>query len=330
MFKYLCVVIGLFFYGETSKSMDVCEDARLMPMISYDQSGLYPIENYCVMHSLYKEKIKKYMAHGVDTLVINSGEWGKRDVIQSGRVKLNIAQLTDDNTSGEITIRAEKNIFPYIAVVHQGARFEIGLRRMDQVAHLFKDIIIFVALKNYEKIETHNAVDTTFLSSIKSEKLYLSVTSGATMHVPSVYAKIVELLVEGDNSLLKAQDDTCFKVEDLLLMYRTGSSLIDLTVETKLLQAHSNDKGDISLKGIATEQELFLHEGSLFALELDSKKIRMAQGAGTGQLEVCAQESIKGFVSNKSAYDTTYRIPHKNPIVLHLLEDAQWKARFIK
>jgi hypothetical protein len=329
MFKILCVVIGLFFYGGTIKSMDTCNDARLVSIISHEQYG--PMGNYCARRSLDKEKTKKYMAHGVDTIVIDSGEWGKNDVIKSGRVKLKIAQLTDDNASGEvITIQAEKNILPYIAVNHQGAHFEIGLRRMDQMVHFSKDIIILVALNNYKKIKTDNAVDTTFLSPIKSEKLHLSVTSGATMQAPSLYAKTVELFVEGDNSLLKADNDTCFKVDDLLFMYCTGSSAIDLTVETKLLQAHSNGKGNISLKGIATEQELFLHEGSLCALELASKKIRMAQGAGTGKLEVCAQESIRGFVSKKSAYDTTYRIPDKNSILLSLLEDAQWKARFIQ
>jgi hypothetical protein len=310
-------VIGLFFCSGTIKSMDdYRSDVNHMSAITWSghEAEVIDFVKNSIVTQESKEKTKKHVAQGVDSIVINgcTGENGM------SRMQVRIAQISDDNQAEELTIQADKNSFSYIIVNHDGAHLDIGLRLPDQAICPSRDIVIFLALKKYAKIVTNNYVDTTFLSPINSENLHISVASGATMRLPSIKARTIELLVK-ENSSLVAQDKARLKAKDLLFIYREGSSKIELGVKTKLLQVQSNGKGAITLKGVATKQELRFLEGSLFAMGLKSEEVRMAVVKGSGEIELCA-ESVKGVVPVKSNYDITCCVPSKDSLCIYPAE----------
>ena len=310
------VVTGLFFCSMI-KSMNTCSSDYL-PLAclgGYDTEIIHYNKDVVVKQPS-KEKIKKYAMQGIHTITIDGASC--QEVAQWGRMKVEITQIPEDSLE-QLVICAEKDIFRRIIKNKNISCLEIGLHRSDEPVCSCKDIVMRLKLKNLVKIVTNNCVDTIFLSPIRSEKLHISVALGATMQLPFIRAKTIELLVK-ENSSLIAQDDARLKAKDLLFIYREGSSKIELGVKTKLLQAQSNGKGAIILKGVATEQELRFLEGSLFAMGLQSKEVRMEVVAGVGEVELCA-DSVKGVMSVKSNYDITYCAPSKDSLCIYPAEE---------
>lgn len=316
MFYVFFAVAGLFFYGGTIKSMESYRSDMPIATWGGHETEIIDFVMDSIITNQSKEKTKKYAVQGVDTIIINGGKAGENGI---GRMQVKIAQISDDNRAEELTVQADENNFSHVVVNHDGACLDIGLRLSDQAVYPSRDIVIFLVLKKYAKIVTNNDIDTTFFSPIKSEKLHISVASGATMRLPSIRAKTIELLVK-EKSSLAAQENARLKAKNLLFMYREGNSTIELAVKTKLLQAQSNGKGAITLKGIATNQELRFLEGSLFAMGLQSKHVKMSLVAGSGEIELSAKDSIKGFISVKSNYETTYCVPSQDSLQLYRTE----------
>lgn len=290
MLNFFCAILLLFFCDGMIKSMEACTDISLMPIINCDQYN--SIHNYHIAHPVDSKIIKKYAAHGVDTLFIDGSKRGEKD---GGRIKLNIVQLTDDNASEEVIVQTEKNISSFVIVNHNGADLEIGLRPTDHMSS--KDILIYIALKKYAKIVTKSYVDLT-LSMIKADKIHLEVEDNC--------------LVTTDTQL----------IADSLLINNKGKSHVDLTINTKLLWVNNDNEGTIILNGVATEQDIVLFNGVFDGYNVESEQAFIALGDGAGKICVSANKQITGYLSEKSKHDTTYHIP-VSAIYLELLDSIQ-------
>jgi hypothetical protein len=278
MVHFVFAMIGLFSCG-AMYSMEACNDARLMPMVSYDQYNI--MHDYHITCPINTKITKRYAAHGVDTVVIDGGKHG----IQDGeRIKLTMSQITDDHTPEEIIIQTEKHIAPCITVNHNGAYLEVGLRPIDHIIFSLKDILIHIALKKYAKIVTSNYVDTT-LSMIQAEKIYLEVE---------------------DNCAITTENNTQL-IANYLAVNNKGKSNIDLCVDTQLLHVNNDHEGIIVLSGCATEQDIVLFDGSFDGHDIKSEKASVVIGDGGGKIFINARKQITGCLSQKSKHDITFR-----------------------
>ena len=324
MVYFLCVAVGLFVYSGTVNAMEVKQvDSYSMPT---DYFGGHLIQRFYGYFSSSvldenKDDIKKYPAQGITTVLVKGHKGG-------ARIKLNITQITDENLLEEAVIYADKNILHSVLLNRDGDVLDIGLSQLDHVTD--RNIEINLALKNYTKIVTHD-VDTAFFSPIKSDALHISLSSDANMSLPSIKAKTIELLVK-DKSVLKVDSNALVAAEDLIFIDKEGLASIALAVETKLLQAQSRGNGDMSLQGVATEQQLLLCEGSYFAFALKSQNIRIAKGVGKkgNLIQLCAQELISGYTLQKTNYDAEFNVPFGYAIQISPITEDLWVSKFIQ
>jgi len=137
------------------------------------------------------------------------------------------------------------------------------------------------------------------------------------------------IFIDG-NSSVGMQDKACINAKYLLFIYRQDLAKILLAIETEWLQLQSRGKGEATLQGTATKQELLLCQGSFFGKNLKSETIRMAQGIGheDSKIELWAEDSISGFILPTSKYDTTFRAPGIGAIEFSAMGQDVWDKRF--
>jgi len=268
------------------------------------------------------KEARTYKVHDIDIFSLRD----ERPVLSTSKrrkIVLKVGQIMDGIPEEELCIRADKKVFPYITVDPQGIDIIIGLGAPTDVEELSKKIIISVGLKKYAKLVTNGYIDTCFFSSIKADKLHIGLAAEAIIQLPLMQAHHID--IDASDCSKVTMQDKAQLVADFLSIARVGNSNVVLTVETKLLQAINNGDGKLIVDGSADEQRLDLREGSFLAFALKSDIIRMMIRNAMGEIQLYADELIKGTVSFKTQHDVTYCIHNKNSIQMHSEEDILQK-----
>ena len=247
------------------------------------------------------ERSKTYDATGIRTIIVDRG--CQESTAGYGRVQLKITQVSKDQDE-KLIIYADDNLFPYIIVNNRENNISLGLYAPGQYIKPSREIIIFSALKNYDRIVTHGFVDTHFLSSINGGKLACEIASESMMHMPSMKVNQIALQVM-DNAHVKMQENVELSA-DIISIVRKNKAQVELKIKTNLLQVENNGDGCIALSGTAQEQQLYLENGSFLAQDLKSQVIRPIMRNGKGDIKVTGLDLIQGTMSLNEQHDITY------------------------
>ena len=302
------VMASLLFCSETVTCMELVNGSPRRMFLAGDD------DQRAVLVGSGKEVIRKYKKlNGVDTIAINGGS----HCGASGRIQLNITQVTNADTSEKVVIYADDNVLPYFMVTQRDNCLDIELSALNQKVRPSKAIVIAMALKKYSTITTRKYVDTVFLSPIQSDSLTVLLSSQVRMYMPSICAKKIHIELEDDSELIGGKKDIL--VADSLSINNKGSASARLAVKTEFLHVNNRGKGNLVLEGTATKQDLVLFEGSFCAGDLESERILVSVGKGLGSVQLWAKECISGISSRESQHEMEFAVPSRSSISLSVV-----------
>jgi len=157
--------------------------------------------------------------------------------------------------------------------------------------------------------------------SIKAHKneLRIYLAAESTVQLPLLQAKRIDIDI-ADSSKVTMQDKALLTA-DFISIVKKGNADVFLAIQTKLLQVTNDGGGTLTIKGKADEQKLDLAQGSFLAFDLKSKIIRAIIRNAHGEIELFADELIKGILSLKTKHNVTFNIDSDDAIQLQGLED---------
>jgi hypothetical protein len=256
------------------------------------------------------EKISRYDAQDVDTILVQGG--CHRDIVAGkyDRIKINFTQASDGQKE-DVVIKMDDNIAPYMMVEQQNNQLKIDFKPLNETLKNSKHIEIAVALKKYARIELTHGVDVAFFSSVKADDLELSLSSEVSMKLPIITAKKLLLEVEDNVDVVvdEADKENTQIIADVIKIYNKGKAQVNFAINAGLLHVHTENKGVVVLSGVATKQDIVLFTGTFNGRNIQSKEAHIALCDGSGEMWVAAEHAVKGFCSMKSKHNTTYTMP---------------------
>lgn len=255
------------------------------------------------------EKISRYGAKGVDTVMVKGCYHSDEVAGKCDRIKVNFIQVKD-GAAEDVVIKTDDNIASYMRVKQQDNQLKIDFELLNETLKNSKNIEIFIALKRYVRIVTTHCVDTVFSSPIDADDLTITLLSEALMKVPTIQAKKISLEVD-DNVVVMAGQEAEKLIADYLFINNKGKAKVDLSIQINFLRVNNDNEGVVELNGSATNQKIVVFNGIFKGKNIiESDKAFIVIGDGAGEVWVRANRLIEGYCSIKSQHDITYTMPY--------------------
>lgn len=194
----------------------------------------------------------------------------------------------------KVTVKASDNILPYCKLNNNNGTLIISIKDDEDLKNFSKcDMVVYVTMKDINRVMSSGTGDIKFQGSIKSQSLSLSVSGTSDFSLPVFFGDFLTASISGTGDMSIGGKVT----NAHLSISGTGDISASLNGLNNL-SASISGTGDMNLTGTTEAANYSVSgTGDLYARNMIAKRVG-ASANGTGDITCYASESFSGSRSH--------------------------------